>query len=286
MKVKFPLGAGLIHGAAMVMALVLACGRADAAGTASDTAANYSNTNSPGWGVTPPNNGSGFGAWSITLNNANNPPYVGTYLDTGSPIVTGGFSWGTYANGTGDNGMITMTRPFTAGGSGSSSLYNQTFSLDLASGGIGNGNGGPPNSELGFSIGTAFSFFYLGTGSDNFDFSVDPRRAPIVTPVNFSELSSGLHISLGVGGPLNGASESYTLTVSPFLGGSPYYTTTGTFNGSANSTSFFSYTDSNTTGNGYLNNLNITVEAAPEPSSLALLGLSGLAAVFTVRRRK
>jgi len=60
MKVKFPLGAGLIHGAAMVMALVLACGRADAAGTASDTAANYSNTNSPGWGVTPPNNGSGI----------------------------------------------------------------------------------------------------------------------------------------------------------------------------------------------------------------------------------
>jgi hypothetical protein len=155
----------------------------------------------------------------------------------------------------------------------------------LASGGVGNGSGGPPNSALGFSIGTAFSFFYLGTGSDNFNFSVD-GGGPIVTPVNFSELSSGLHISLAVGGPLNGASESYTLTVSPFAGGSPYYTTTGTFDGSANSTSFFDYVDSNTTGNGYFNNLNITVETAPEPSSLALMGLSGLAAVFAFRRRK
>jgi len=282
MKLKFLLGAGLIQGSAMVVALGLACGKADAAGTASDTAANYAPSS---WSTTPPNNGSGFGAWSIALNNANNPPYVGTYLDNGSPIVTSGFSWGTYANGTGDNGMITMTRPFTAGGSGSTSLYNQTFSLDLASGGVGDGNGGPPNSALGFYVGTAFSFYYLGTGSDNAGFFA-AGSGSILTPVNFSELSSGVHISLAVSGALNSASEAYTLTVSPFLGGSPYYTASGTFDSSANSTSYLYYYDSNTTGNGYLNNLKITVEAAPEPSSLALLGLSGLATLIAFRRRK
>ncbi len=163
MKVKFPIGAGLIQGSAMVVALGLAGGSAFAAATASDTAANYSGGG--GGGTTPPNDGSGFGAWNITLNNATSPPYVGTYLDNGSPIVTSGFSWGTYANGTGDNGSFNAIRPFTAGASGSASLYNQTFSLDIASGGVGDGNGGPPNSSLGFSIGNAFSFVYLGTGS-------------------------------------------------------------------------------------------------------------------------
>jgi hypothetical protein len=282
MKVKFPIGAGLIHGAAMVVALGLACGRADAAGTASDTAANYTSST---WNTTPPNNGSGFGAWNITLSNANSPPYVGTYLDNSSSIVTGGFSWGTYANGTGNNGAFNAIRPFTAGASGSASLYNQTFSMDLSSGGVGDGNGGPPNSSLGISIGNAFSFYYLGTGSDNFDFSA-PGSGTIVTPVGFSGLASGLHVALSVSGGLNSPGEAYTLTVSPFAGGSPLYTMSGTFDGSANNTSYLDYLDSNTTGNGYFNNLNITVEAAPEPSSLALLGLSGLAAVFAMRRRK
>src|SRR5882724_1993398 len=243
MKVKFLFGAGLIQGSAMVVALGLACGRADAAATASDTAANYAPSS---WSTTPPNGGSGFGAWNITLSNANNPPYVGTYLDNGSSIVTGGYSFGTYANGTGDNGSFNAIRPFTAGASGSSSLHNQTFSLDLSSGGVGNGSGGPPSSELGFSIGSAFSFFYLGTGSDNFEFN-PAGTGLVVTPVNFSELNSGLHVSLAVSGALNSTSEAYTLTVSPFAGGSPYYTTSGTFNSLTHDTSNLYYYDMNTT---------------------------------------
>jgi len=43
--------------------------------------------------------------------------------------------------------------------------------------------------------------------------------------------------------------------------------------------------DFNTTGNGYFNNLNISPEAVPEPSSLALFGLSGLALLLRFRRR-
>jgi len=258
------------------MALGLSGGAAFAAGTAADTASNYSGG---GWGNTPPNNGSGFGAWNVTLNNPNNPPYVGTYLDTGSAIVTGGYSWGTYANGSPGNGSISITRPFTAGASTSSSLFNQTFSFDLSSGGVGPGQG-----DLSVEIGNAFLFQYLGAGSDNFIFN-DPTSGLITTPVDFGELNAGLVVSLAVSGALNSTSEGYTFTVSPFAGGSPLYTTSGTFDSSAYNTSSFNYLDSNTTGNGYFNNLNITAEAVPEPTTLALVGLSGLALV-AVRRKK
>ncbi len=161
---KLPLGTSLIKHPAILVALGLSGGMAFAAGTASDTASNYA---SPGWSTSPANLGSGFGAWGFTLNNYNSPPYVGTYLDLtsyGNPdaVLTGGYAWGTYANGSPGNGSLDMARPFTAGPSGSTSLYNQTFSVDIGSGGIG-GTG----SAIGVNIGTAFSLEYLGGGVDN-----------------------------------------------------------------------------------------------------------------------
>ncbi len=273
---KLSLSVSKINHSAIIMALGLSGGMAFAAGTAADTASNYSGG---GWGTTPPNNGSGFGAWNMTVNNGNNPPYVGTYLDTGSSVVSGGYSWGTYANGSPGNGSLSITRPFTTGASTSSSLFNQTFSFDLSSGGV-----GPSQGDLSVQIGNAFLFQYLGAGSDNFTFN-DPTSGLITTPVNFSALNAGLVVSLAVSGALNSSSEGYTFTVSPFAGGSPLYTTSGTFDSSAFNTSSFNYLDSNTTGNGYFNSLNITAEAVPEPTTLALVGLSGLA-TLVVRRRK
>jgi hypothetical protein len=158
-------------------------------------------------------------------------------------------------------------------------LFNQTFSFDLTSGGVGPGQG-----ELSVGVGSAFSLSYIGSGADAFLFSVDGATAT-TTPVDYAELSAGIDISLAVSGALNSPSEAYTLTVSPFSGGSALYTQSGTFDSSTYNTSGFSYLDSNTTGNGYFNSLNITPEATPEPSA-ALLGISGLATLYLVRRRR
>jgi len=281
---NLPLGNSHMKVSAIAVALGLSGVAAFAAATATDTASNYSGG---GWGATPPNNGSGFGAWGVTLNNANNPPYVGTYLDNGSPVVTGGYSWATYANGTGDNGSISIARAFAAGTSGSSSLFNQTFSFALSSQGVGNGSGGPTNSQLAVGVGNAFSLAYLGTNpGDSLYFSVG-GAAPVAIGVGFgASLGAGINVSLAVSGALNSASENYTFTITPVSGGSPLYTTSGTFDSSVYNTASFKYLDANTTGNAYFNNLNITPEAVPEPTTLALAGLSGLATLVAIRRRK
>jgi hypothetical protein len=275
-KVKIPFFNATAFCPFIMAALGISGGIGFAAGTASDMASNY---NGGGWGTTPPNNGSGFGAWNISLANANNPPYVGTYLDTGSAVAIAGNSWGIYANGSPGNGSITLTRPFTAGLSGSTSLYNQTFSFDLASGGV-----GPSQGLLTALIGNAFSLSYNGAGSDNFLFSVDGGTA-VTVPIGYSSLNAGLAISLAVSGPVSSTSEAYTLTFSPFAGGSPLYSNSGTFDSSSFNTASFAFTDANTTGNSYLNGLNISPEVVPEPSSFALCGISGLAMLRLIRRR-
>ncbi len=253
-----------------------------AAGTASDTSANYT----AGWGVsTTPNNGSGFGAWSVADNAGSSGPYAGTYLDlssynnAGDTVLTGGSSWGTYANGGSGNGYIDLTRNFSAGASGSSSLYNQTFSFALSSGGIGNSG-----SSVSAMIGTAFNLSYAGGGADNFTLSVDGGAANAVA-VNYSQLAAGLNVSLAVSGALNSMAEGYSLTISPFAGGTAIYSTSGTFDSSAFNTSSFTFADNNTASNQYFNNLNITAESAvPEPRSLAMVA-GGLAALLGFRRR-
>jgi hypothetical protein len=255
-----------------------ACG-AFAAGTASDTAANYAAS----WGVSAPNLGSGFGAWNNMAVNNNNPPYSGTYLDQTSynnpdAVLSGGYAWGTYANGGSGNGAFNLSRPFTAGASGSTSLYNQTFSVGISSSGI-----GATGSGITMNIGTAFSLSYLGGGTDNMLLSVGGGSASAL-PVNYSDLSGGLLVALAVSGSLNSATEGYTLTLSPFAGGPAFYSGGGTFDSSSFNTSSFTFTDSNTANNQYVNNLSISPEAVPEPSTVAM-SLSGLATLLAFRRR-
>jgi PEP-CTERM motif len=266
---------------AIALAMGLSASGLFAAATASDTAANYAST----WGTSPPNSGNGFGNWNFQALNNNSPPYVGTYLDETSygnadGVLSGGYAWGTYANGGSGNGEFIMTRPFTAGPSGSTSLYNQTFSIGIGSGGVG-GTG----SSISLNVGTAFGLSYVGGGSDNMLLSVDGGMSTTVA-VNFTDLEAGLLVSLAVSGPMNSASEGYALTISPFAGGSPLYTTSGTFDSSAYNTSSFTFDDLNTSANGYVNNPNITPESVPEPTSMVMLGFAGLASLLAIRRRK
>jgi hypothetical protein len=264
---------------AIALAMGLSVSGAFAAGTASDTAANYAST----WGTTPPNMGSGFGVWNNNAINNNSPPYAGTYLDQTSynnpdGVLSGTYAWGTYANGGSGDGAFSLSRPFTAGASGSTSLFNQTFSIGIGSGGIG-GTG----SGISLNIGTAFTLSYLGGGADNMWLSVG-GGSPTALPVNFSNLNGGLLVALSVSGSLNSATEGYTLTLSPFAGGSAFYSGGGTFDSSSYDTSSFTFIDSNTTDNQYVNNPSISLEVVPEPSTVAL-SLSGLAMLLAFRRR-
>jgi len=267
---------------AIALAMGLSACGAYAAATATDTAANYS---SSGWSAGGAANlGSGFGAWNLQAINNNNPPYSGTYLDLTSygnsdGVLSSGYAWGTYANGGSPAPQFIMTRPFLAGPSGSTSLYNQTFSIGIGSSGVG-GTG----SSITLSIGTAFGLSYIGGSSDNFWLSVDGGAASAI-PVTYANLNSGLLVSLAVSGPINSPAEGYTLTLSPFAGGPAIYATSGTYDSSVFDTSNFSFSDLNTSANAYVNNPNITAEVVPEPATLALCALSGLATLLVVRRR-
>jgi hypothetical protein len=270
----------MIKSSAIIVALGLSASGAFAAANANDTAANYSG----GWSdLISPNLGSGFGAWTIVDNNAN-PPYAGTYLDLatyGNPdmVVSGtpSSSWGTYANGGSGNGFINLTRAFNTGG-GSASLLNQTFSVAYNTSGIG-GTG----QSIGLGVGTAFSLGYAGGGADNVTLSVDGGVANPIA-VNYANLAAGINLSLTITGPANSPTEGYSLSISPFAGGPAIYTGSGTFNSAVYNTSSFTLADNNTANNQYFNNLSIT--AVPEPTTLALAGLGGIATLVAASRRK
>jgi len=268
----------LIRTSAVLIAMGFTTSGAFAAANAFDTAANYVGT----WSTTPANLGSGFGAWTITAVNNDGPPYSGTYLDQtsyGNPdgVLSSGYAWGTYANSAPPTPALDMVRPFTTGG-GSVSLVNQTFSVGLGSGGIG-GSG----EFISLGVGTAFLLSYAGGGSDNFTLSVDGGVTTPV-PVDFAQLESGLDVALTVTGPANSSAEGYSLAISPFAGGSAIYSQTGSFDSSTYNTADFSFVDSNTSNNGYVNNPSIT--SVPEPSSLALLGFAGITSLLAIRRRR
>lgn len=268
-----------LFAATVTMAWGLSSAPVFAAATASDTAANYAGI----WSTTPANLGSGFGPWNITPVNNDGPPYAGTYLDQTSynnsdGVLTSGFAWATYANGGSGNGALDMVRPFTAGPSGSTSLYDQTFSVDIGTSGVG-GSG----SSMDVGIGSAFTLSYVGGGSDSLLLSVDGGAATPLT-VDWANINAGLQISLAVSGALNSPNESYTLTLSPASGGADYDLVSGSFDSSAFNTSSFSFADNNTSGDEFVNDLSISAESVPEPSTL-VLGASGLAALRLLRRR-
>ena len=262
---------------AIAVVMGLSASVAFAAATAYDTSANYTG----GWSAsTTPNLGSGFGAWSILSNDGGgSAPYCGTYLDLASysnpdTVLTGGSSWGTYANSD-PSAFINLSRAFNTGG-GSASLVNQTFSVAFNSSGIG-GTG----QSIALSVGSAFTLAYLGGGADNMMLSVDGGAASAIA-VNYAQMAAGINVALTVTGAVNSTTEGYSLVISPFAGGPALYTGTGIFDSSVYNTSSFTLANNNPANNQYFNNLSIT--SVPEPSTVAMC-LSGLAALLVLRRR-
>ena len=277
----------------LIAVLGLAGGSVPAAMIASDNAGNY---NGGTWGLSAPNNGTGFGAWASFATNNDGPPYAGTYYDTsGKNISTAGGSWGVYANTPQGNTIprVDLVRPFVpaAGGysdpSGLGTLYNQTFSVAFQTDGIGNaGQAGGISLDSGQGAGAVsnpvLTLGYLGGGTDNMTLIDNNGTDNTTVPLNFHNVTNGIIISVAVGSNPDGLNP-YTVTITPAPGNTTFTTPvvlTGSENGPIQQVDMF---NNNATNNQYFNDLNITAEV-PEPATLGLLGISTL--FLAARRRR
>lgn len=265
---------------------------------ASDNGSNYI---SSGWGLSAPNGGTGFGAWTNFATNNNSPPYAGTYLDLASyhnspNIEASGADWSTYANSSPPTPRVDLVRPFLPALGGYSdpsslgTLYNQTFSVAMASNGIG-GAGAADGFSLDIGQGAgavsspALTFEYAGGGTDNMTLIDNNGTDNTTVPINYNNFTNGILVSVAVGSNPDGLNP-YTVTISPLPGNATFSTPvvlTGSENGALQQVDMF---DNNTAGDGFFNSLGITAEVAvPEPASLGLLGV-GASALALRRRRK
>ena len=247
-----------------------------AAMVASDNASNYTNA----IGTTGnTNGGTGFEPWAVTLSASGSR---GNYLDTSSKaIATSTKSWGTYANN-GTSSRIDLTRAFetSLGGAGGKLDPGQTLSVAIESDGIGS------TGLLGFSLQTSspisqFTFEYDGTaGYDNMsiiDGSNSGKEYESPVSLGFSSyIGKGMTVDFTLV-----TASTYDLSVTPVGGTTVSVITNGTLpGGQLNQIDLF---DQSTTGNGYFNSLSIS--AVPEPASLGLMAIGGLALLLVGRRK-
>jgi len=280
----------------LLAALGFAPSVASAAMVASDGGQNYL---SGGWGLSAPNNGSGFGPWASFVTNNSGPPYAGTYLDlpsyNNSPnIEAPGADWGTYANSGPPSPRVDLVRPFlpAPGGysdpSGLGTLYSQTFSVAMASNGIGNAG-----QALGVSLDNgqgagavsnpALTIEYAGGNTDNMTLVDNNGTDNTAVPIDYNNLTNGILISVAVGSNPDGLNP-YTVTISPLPGNNTFSTPvvlTGSENGPLQQVDMF---DLNTAGDGFFNTLGISPEVVPEPASIGVLG--GATMLLGLRRRR
>jgi opacity protein-like surface antigen len=240
---------------AAVLSVVLSSG-AFAATLANDNAAN--DAYSDGW-VTGDNGGSGFGSWILTSTSGGEGGFAGSFIGgTGA----GDPAFGIFSGG---NAAATFTafRPFTGGALTSGQGFNVTL-----------GNTATINGEIGLSLmdgGTArWTLKFVGGGTDwqlndgGSDFGAGQAYVAN-TPLSFSFTYNG------------GSSYSYT-----FGTGSGDGFTASADISNINGVQFFSVNQGPDQNLGF-NNL----EVVPEPSTYALLALSGIAfGGYVIRRRR
>lgn len=252
---------------------------------ASDNAGNYS-----AWPQAA-NNGSGFGNWSY-INTTPNGGFSGEFLGTSYTANGGGINsssgnaFGFYAN-QGASAEAQAIAPFSAG----SLTANQTFSVQMQDHSI-TDNGGQEGFNLQDSSGNNIFQFYFNGGTSDYSLNI------------WTSIATGVPVDTGVGyssGPLtlsytqgNGDAWSFAIYEGSTLTATLSSASTGDslWNNTISQVALFSLNggSARTMGdndNLYFNNLQISSPAAvPEPSTMVLCGLSGLAALLAIRRRR
>ena len=246
-----------------------------------DNAGNYS---SGQWGSTSSsatfaNRGFGFGTWTITDSAGGNSGENGSFLGGSAQISQAqninsgnGDAWGLYANSSQTAAAIA---PFSEG---NLSVF-QTFSVQMQNNDI--QTGGTVGFGLQNSSGqNVFEFYFVGGGSF-YDINV------------WQNASTGNQIASTVGYTSGPMTLDFTLEpgdgwlFSIYEGNTLKQTLTSVADGdlwsSVSQARLFDFNSgSGSQNNVYFNNL----EIVPEPSALAVFGLSGLMMSFVVRRRR
>lgn len=245
---------------------------------ASDNAGNYTS-----WPQAA-NNGTGFGNWSYN-NTIPNGGFSGQFLGASCNINSGsGNAFGFYANSAA-SAEAQATAPFSEG----SLTANQTFSIQMQNNGITDDGG-----QVGFSLQDSsgdniFQFYFNGGQSDYYlnVYTAEATPVQISTGVGYTSGAMTLDFTQGSG-------DAWSFS---FYEGSTLETT---LNSSGTGDSLWANTISQAdlyslnggstrtmgdNGNLFFNNLQITAPV-PEPSTLALCGISGLTTLFFFRRRR
>ncbi len=317
--------AGLAAGALGLVAPTL-----QAANLAADNASNYvpggtlpysfQQVNGSGSGpvvnTSEPNEGYGFGPWTIIDNTApgvamhlsvsSNSSY-GTVVQTtvgttaSSPNTDSTFTVGGYGSNATQASQVDIYRPFTGG----TLIAGQKFSFAM-----GGYNGGSLNSvvssgnysngypEVGFSMETAAPVLSAGTAGGFGAPSINDASSAVQAYINnlspdgsteivVTDANGTTHITdaptLPGGSVFSftvGVGNTYTLAVTAPGGGSPLATYTGTYTGDIVGANIFSQNGHDL----YFNSLAIT--SVPDPATMSLFAMAGIGGLLLIRRRK
>jgi hypothetical protein len=228
----------------------------------SDDASNYGG----GWN-TGSNGGSGFGAWTLNSSNGSGG-FGGTFIsslsNTDHPLSVGitgmaNTSFALYANATGSDAFASASRNF-ANPLGVGDSFSFQWGINWESGSAGN---------KGFNI-------FAGPTKIN----VNNGGSPVIT-VNGNDVGFGYGTNAMTWNLTRTTATNLQVDATNRTGGTAY---SGNFTIADAPTGFEFYASNMQSGNEaqpYFNDLTLTV--VPEPSSLSLLALSGLA---LLRRRR